>query len=390
MRKYTNSHRHPRRFDDFDVAVWLAGPCVLAMGLAAGCGSGDSPHARSPDGGFDLLPSPSDLVNDRNQAPPDSPLLDAPADGLITIDGDACQAPRVWRYQEPGCGAEAHPVCGDSGGDACLALACGCDGEILSGCDYYTKPWRSRGVCPGTCYSPTSNLEWSTWAGLVKGCTCDPASDKAQCVSVGGISHPIACTQGAWLIDSMSPCDDTDGGPLPPPLDGGLDQARLDGAIDGFSGDGTSSDGTSSDGTSSDDGGSCQAPNVWRYQNPGCGAEARPVCGSSIQDAGLAFACGCDGKTLIGFDYFKQPWSSRGVCPEVCYSPTHNLEVANWAGLMGCACNPATDATQCVFSDGWAGMRTIACVAGKWQLDTSTTCTVVDGGTVIVDGGSSG
>jgi hypothetical protein len=243
----------------------------------------------------------------------------------------------------------------------------------------------SDGGVDATCYGPTSNLEWSTGAGLVKGCACDPASDKAQCVSAGGIRHLISCAQGAWLIDSMSPCDDIDG-PPPPPLDGGLDQAPLDSASDG-----TSSDGTSSDGTSSDDSGSCQAPNVWRYQNPGCGAEVHPVCGSSDQDAGVAFACGCDGETLLGFDYFKQPWSSRGVCPQACYSPTHNFAVADLAGqIKGCACNPATDATQCVFSAGWAGMRTIACVAGKWQLDTSTTCTVVDGGTVAVDGGSRG
>ncbi len=97
-------------------------------------------------------------------------------------------------------------------------------------------------------------------------------------------------------------------------MDGGLDQAPLDGAIDrassdgassdGASIDGTSSDGTSSDGPSSGDGGSCQTPNVWRYQNPGCGAEVHPVCGSSDQDAGVAFACGCDGETLLGFDYF--------------------------------------------------------------------------------------
>jgi hypothetical protein len=35
-------------------------------------------------------------------------------------------------------------------------------------------------------------------------------------------------------------------------------------------------------------------------------------------------------------------------------------------------------------------MHTIACVAGKWQLDTSTACTAVDGGTVVVDGSSGG
>ena len=69
------------------------------------------------------------------------------------------------------------------------------------------------------------------------------------------------------------------------------------------------------------------------------------------------------------------------MCPNACYSPTHNLDVANMnSQIKGCACNPATDAIQCVSSAGWSGTRTIACVAGKWQLDTSTTCTVVDGG----------
>jgi hypothetical protein len=269
MRNYPNSHRHPRRFHDFNVAVWLAGPCVLAMGLAAGCGSSDNPHTRSPDGGFDLLPSPPDQVNDRDQALPDSPLLDAPAEGLIAIDG----------------------------------------------------------------------------------------------------------------------------GPPTPPLDSGLDQASLDGASDRPPSDGASLDGAidrpPGDGAASDDGGSCQAPKVWRYQNAGCGADVHPVCGSSDQDAGVGFACGCDGETLRGYDYFKQPWSSRGVCPGACYSPNHNLDVADVAGqIKGCACNPATDATQCVSLLGW--VHTIACVANKWQLDTSTTCTAVDAGTVVVDGSSGG
>ena len=378
MSKQPNLRRIPRRFHDIDVAVWLAAPFVLTVGVAMGCGSDSSPQTPTHDAGLDQKTLPRDTIppdSDTGPGAPDAPMLevasegpDAPAlevasEGPLGDDGGSCQAPNVWRYQEPGCGAEAHPVCGSAMQDAGLALACGCDGETLMGFDYYDKPWRARGLCPDACFSPTLNLEVAVATPSIKGCACDPASDTPQCVSVGGWGRALSCVGGTWKLDYLTNCSVGDGGTV-----------SVDGAIDR---------------SASDDGGSCQAPNVWRYQEPGCGAEAHPVCGSGMQDGGLAFACGCDGETLMGCDYYDKPWRARGMCPGACYSPTSNLEVA-WATplMKGCTCDPSTNGTECVsMADG--KKHPVSCVAGTWSLDASITCTGVDGG-VSLDGGGAG
>jgi hypothetical protein len=129
----------------------------------------------------------------------------------------ACGSPKVLRYEAPGCGAEAHPLCGRATEDACLRIACGCDGQLLTGCDYYEAPWRSLGLCPDTCYSPTK-LDVFNITYQAPGCACDPASDKTECVSVRGEWHTMACAEGAWKIQPQQ-CEPN----ASPALDGGLD-----------------------------------------------------------------------------------------------------------------------------------------------------------------------
>jgi hypothetical protein len=49
----------------------------------------------------------------------------------------------VWRYEQPGCGASARPVCGSPLEDLCLRLVCSCAGKVIGGCDFYGQPWRA-------------------------------------------------------------------------------------------------------------------------------------------------------------------------------------------------------------------------------------------------------
>jgi hypothetical protein len=58
-----------------------------------------------------------------------------------------CAAPNVWRYMSPGCGAQAHPVCGTASQDACAAPRCSCDGRDIIGCDYTAEPYAHVGSC---------------------------------------------------------------------------------------------------------------------------------------------------------------------------------------------------------------------------------------------------
>jgi hypothetical protein len=147
--------------------------------------------------------------------PLDAPPPDAPIDGRAALDGDSCQAPAVWRYQQPGCGADAHPVCGSTNEDACLRYACGCDGEILDGCDYYRKPWRSQGICPDFCVSPQTfgaiaNLGYVPGELLRKGCACNPASDAPECMQMPYRGVLLSCVGGTWTVDQSKDCAQLD------------------------------------------------------------------------------------------------------------------------------------------------------------------------------------
>jgi hypothetical protein len=63
-------------------------------------------------------------------------------------DGDAgCVSPQALYYDKPGCNGTVAPVCAGPTFDACLSIVCGCDGEMLSGCGFYEKPWSHPGAC---------------------------------------------------------------------------------------------------------------------------------------------------------------------------------------------------------------------------------------------------
>lgn len=119
------------------------------------------------------------------------------------VGGGGCPAPKVWQYEQPGCDGQVQPICGSGQEDACAAVACGCDGESLIGCDYYTKPYQSRGLCPGACFSPTHNLALIGWY-VTKGCACDPATDQPQCVA--GV-WDLTCAGGVWNANRVASCD---------------------------------------------------------------------------------------------------------------------------------------------------------------------------------------
>jgi hypothetical protein len=104
-----------------------------------------------------------------------------------------------------------------------------------------------------------------------------------------------------------------------------VDVARdvpVDRAVDAPVYDGPSIDGPRIDAPGVDqqivDAGPCPTGQVLRYTSPGCGAEAKPVCGSPNQDACARSACGCSGKLIIGCDFFSEPWSSLATWTTVC------------------------------------------------------------------------
>ncbi len=187
-----------RRHSDIFVALAVA----LSGVSSNGCGS--DKNLGGADGAID---QPADVLSVPADGPKDLRIPDLAPEAQVTSDGAACSSPKVWRYEEPGCGAEAHPICGTAQSDGCLALVCGCDGETLSGCDYFTKPWQSRGLCPGACYTPTHNLEVAeAGLSLIKGCACDPAVDREECVTLTWGRRPMTCVQGTWSLDVNNPC----------------------------------------------------------------------------------------------------------------------------------------------------------------------------------------
>jgi hypothetical protein len=72
--------------------------------------------------------------------------------------GAGCEARA---YLSPGC--DTPPTCVNGSGGACFSLACGCSGQILTGCEYeFSHPYAY--TLPSTSYDPAVT-------------TCDPSAD---------------------------------------------------------------------------------------------------------------------------------------------------------------------------------------------------------------------
>ncbi len=116
------------------------------------------------------------------------------------------------------------------------------------------------------------------------------------------------------------------------------------------------------DGPAPPDAAACPAPMVLRYTAPGCGAEARPACGSRSQDACASARCGCDGRIVIGCDYFPEPFSH--TLPPGSYThgapcPTTDGGADSPDGGPRCQC--AADEICVVFFGGTCGSPWLSC-----------------------------
>lgn len=94
-------------------------------------------------------------------AQPSAAVPDGAASG-----GGVCPHPNVWRYERPGCGAQAVRVCGSPMQDGCFRAVCTCTGRIDSSCDFAREPFA---------YYARGMFVWDPVAGSFG--TCDPTSD---------------------------------------------------------------------------------------------------------------------------------------------------------------------------------------------------------------------
>jgi len=119
---------------------------------------------------------------------------------------------------------------------------------------------------------------------------------------------------------------------------------------------------------SSDDGLSCRMPNVF-YDSPGCGTQAKAICGDLPQDACLAldYFCACDGlTTLTGrCGISDQPYLHTGSCqnsvdgssPGSGDGGVDTLQAETGAPVAECSESASTNSgaiTVLVYSDGSA------------------------------------
>jgi hypothetical protein len=210
-----------------------------------------------------------------------------------------CPEGQVLRYESPGCGADAKPVCGSKSQDACYRAVCSCRGETISRCDYATEPFAYFGICP---------IPDGAGPDVPSG-SPDVANDVAGDLPVEGPDTTInRGGDGAVDKTGLDVSVDRGGDSV---ADGGIDGPPVgpsDLAIDIKS----PIDGPGEGGAY--DSGPCPAGQVLRYQTPGCGADAKPVCGSPQQDACARPVCSCNGVTISRCDYAPEPYASAGAC----------------------------------------------------------------------------
>jgi len=213
-------------------------------------------------------------------------------------EGGACPSGQVLRYESPGCGVDAKPVCGSPQQDACFRAVCSCRGETISRCDYASEPFAYFGFCPAPdgagpdtppSVSDASDDGTRDPAREVAGpdMATDPNGDSAE--DRGGID---------LTVDRGGDGDGGIDGPPVGPSDLAIDvTSPIDGPAEG----------------GAYDSGPCPAGQVLRYESPGC-ASAKPVCGSPQQDACFRAVCSCKGVTISRCDYAPEPYAYAGVC----------------------------------------------------------------------------
>jgi hypothetical protein len=193
-----------------------------------------------------------------------------------------CQAPLVLRYEKPGCGAAAHPVCGDSAADAYGGdyAACSCHGITIPWHDYATQAFARFGTCEaeGDAANP--------YAIPLPTCACAP--DRicpAASIYARGCSICQCVAPGRDGVENCKavPCPSSDAGDLDPPP-----RCEQDISVCGS-------------GTCVFDPG-CQTPRAY------CA-----IAGCNHTFAPLTF-CGCDG-VMFTSDCPDRPYSSVGRCP---------------------------------------------------------------------------
>jgi hypothetical protein len=222
-----------------------------------------------------------------------SPVALLGACGSDAADG-TCPSGQVLRYESAGCGAAAKPVCGSPTQDACYRAVCSCQGQTISCCDYAPEPFASFGACTIDSGPVDSGPDLAHDQAL-------PDSDRIDSVDGGHDKASPDMPNESIDLSLDRPLDR----PIDVTVDGSLDGERLD-----VSGD-VGIDGVID---SSYDGGACPAGQVLRYESPGCGVDAKPVCGSPSQDACWRSVCSCKGVTISRCDYATEPFASFGSC----------------------------------------------------------------------------
>jgi hypothetical protein len=204
-------------------------------------------------------------------------------------ENGTCPAGQVLRYESPGCGVDAKPVCGSQSQDACYRAVCSCQGETISRCDYASEPFAYFGACPipdgaGPDIPPS---------------VPDTARDVSNDLAVEAAGPDIAIDRGSDGAADRGGLDGGIDGPPVGPTDLAIDiKSPVDGPAEG----------------GSYDSGPCPAGQVLRYETPGCGSDAKPVCGSAQQDACARPVCSCRGVTISRCDFASEPYASAGAC----------------------------------------------------------------------------
>jgi hypothetical protein len=124
------------------------------------------------------------------------PAPDAGAPGPDVSDANACPV----TYPDPGCGAEAKPVCAPDASAAIAIYYCGCDGRtIVGGYEGPRAPYQFKGCCAGSALPGSVACPWDA----------DVIPDGVASTVDGG-SSPIdsqACTfDGSGLPGSFDDC----------------------------------------------------------------------------------------------------------------------------------------------------------------------------------------